>query len=94
LNHLAGVRFALADACRAAPNQHFDFLTANLYSQLLVDGLSRWRRLVRPGGELILSGILRSQEREVCAALVRSKLEVKTIRRRPKWIAILAAKPP
>ena len=46
----------------------FDVITANLFSEILIKALPGWsRRLVR-GGYLILSGILRSQERTVVRA--------------------------
>jgi ribosomal protein L11 methylase PrmA len=41
-------------------------------------------------GFLILSGILRAQEQDVVRALRKSGFTAQEIRRRGKWIAILA----
>jgi ribosomal protein L11 methylase PrmA len=40
---------------------------------------------------MILSGILRNQERDVTRALKRDKIDVCQVRRRGKWVAILAS---
>jgi len=64
-----------------------DIVTANLFSELLVEIVpklkaTRW---------MILSGILRSQERDVSRALRRHKIDVSQVRRHGKWVAILTA---
>ena len=63
-----------------------DVITANLFSELLIEILpglkiARW---------LILSGILRDQERDVTHALKRNHIDIVQVRRRGKWVAILA----
>ena len=47
----------------------FDIITANLFSEILINALPVWSRYLAPNGSLILSGILRSQERAICRAL-------------------------
>jgi ribosomal protein L11 methyltransferase len=86
LNKIDKVKFQIGDArCWKFPAK-VDVVTANLFSELLIEILpqltrSRW---------LILSGILRNQETEVVRALKRNNIEVMELRHRGKWIAILA----
>jgi ribosomal protein L11 methyltransferase len=63
-----------------------DIVTANLFSELLIDVLPKLKR----ARCLILSGILRSQERAVRRALRSNKIDIVQTRRRGKWIAIMA----
>jgi ribosomal protein L11 methyltransferase len=63
-----------------------DVVTANLFSELLIEILPK----LKCANYLILSGILRSQERAVRRALRSNKIDIVRVRRRGKWIAILA----
>lgn len=90
VNGITGIDFDVVDATRLSRSHRFDLITANLYSELLITILPRTKSMLKRNGALILSGILRVQERGVISALSRSRLQGKTIRRRGKWIAILA----
>jgi ribosomal protein L11 methyltransferase len=68
----------------------FAIITANLFSEILIQGLPIWSRHLAPGGHLILSGILRNQELTVLRALRRHGFTIRENRRRGKWIALLA----
>lgn len=86
LNKIDGVKFQIADArCWKFPRK-IHVVTANLFSELLIELLPKLKR----NRWLILSGILRNQEREVVRALRRNKIGIVKLRRRGKWIAILA----
>ncbi len=63
-----------------------DIVTANLFSELLIEILPRLKR----SRYLILSGIMRNQERDVVRALKRNKIDILDVGRRGKWVAILA----
>lgn len=85
-NKLRGVQFLFGDAYSWKPPGQIDILIANLFSELLIELLpkfqcSKW---------LILSGILRAQEQQIARALQQYRIDVVKIRRRGKWIAILA----
>jgi ribosomal protein L11 methyltransferase len=67
-------------------------ITANLFSEILIAALPGWSRSLASDGFLILSGILRSQEKAVIAALRRSGSVPQEIRRRGKWIALLGGR--
>ena len=86
LNQIHGVTFRLSDVRKWKSAHETDVITANLYSELLIEILSKLKR----SDWLILSGILRSQETEFLRALLRNKIEIISIKHRGKWIAILA----
>jgi ribosomal protein L11 methyltransferase len=63
-----------------------DVVTANLFSDLLIEILPK----LKAARWLILSGVLREQERDVTRALKRNKIDILQLHRRGKWVAILA----
>jgi ribosomal protein L11 methyltransferase len=86
LNRIRGVQFRVADVRRWKPRAKIDIVTANLFSELVIEILPK----VRHSRWLILSGILREQERDLTRALRRNKIAIIEERRRGKWVAILA----
>jgi ribosomal protein L11 methyltransferase len=86
LNKIRGASFELCDVHKWNPAQKSDVITANLYSDLLIEVLPK----LRGGAWLILSGILRSQQDELVHALQRNQLDVISMKHRGKWVAILA----
>jgi len=86
LNKIENVDFQLGDVRRWISPRRIDIVTANLFSELLIQILPRLKR----SGCLILSGVLRTQEREFVRALRRHKINLVEVRRRGKWIAVLA----
>jgi ribosomal protein L11 methyltransferase len=86
LNKIRGASFQLGDVHKWNPAQKADVITANLYSDLLVEILPK----LRGGAWLILSGILSSQQDELVHGLQRNHIDVISIKHRGKWIAILA----
>jgi ribosomal protein L11 methyltransferase len=86
VNRITDIDFRIGDVrCWQSP-RHIDLVTANLFSELLIEILPKLKCARR----LILSGILRSQERSVRHALRANEIDVVRVRRRGKWIAILA----
>jgi len=85
-NKLHGVQFLFTDAHSWKPPGRIDILIANLFSELVIELLPKFQC----AKWLILSGILRAQERQIVRALERYKIGVSSIRRRGKWIALLA----
>jgi ribosomal protein L11 methyltransferase len=86
LNKIRGASFQLGDVHKWKPAQQTDVITANLYSDLLIEILAK----LRGGTWLILSGILRSQQDELVRALKRNHLVIISMNQRGKWVAILA----
>jgi ribosomal protein L11 methyltransferase len=88
LNKIRGASFQLGDVHKWNPAQKVNVITANLYSDLLIEILPK----LRGGRYLILSGILRSQQDELVRALQRNHLDIINMKRRGKWMGILAAR--
>src|SRR5262249_54825648 len=86
LNKIRDVSFQLSDVHKWQPPQKTDLITANLYSDLLLEILPK----LRAGEWLILSGVLRSQQGELVPALQRNRFDLISIKRRGKWMAFLA----
>jgi ribosomal protein L11 methyltransferase len=86
LNKIENVDFRLVDVRRWNPRRKIGIVTANLFSKLLIQILPTLKR----SSSLILSGVLRTQEKELVRALRRHKINPVEVRRRGKWIAVLA----
>jgi ribosomal protein L11 methyltransferase len=86
LNKIDDVKFQVADVRRWESPTKVDVITANLFSELLIEIVQG----LKGGRWLVLSGILRNQENEMVRALKRNKIGIMDLRRRGKWIAILA----
>ena len=89
-NRIRNIEFINADVLKRKLRGRFDIIAANLFSEILIETLPAWSRQLAPGGRLILAGILRSQEGAMRRALKQNAFEVAEVRRRGKWIAILA----
>jgi len=85
-NKLDNIDFRVADVRRWLFSPRIEIITANLFSELLIEILPKLKRAQR----LILSGILRDQEAQFVRALKRNGIVIVEMRRRGKWIAILA----
>jgi len=85
-NKLDNIDFRVADVRRWPFPPRIEIITANLFSELLIEILPKLKRAQR----LILSGILRDQEAQLVRALKRNGIVIVEMRRRGKWIAILA----
>ena len=84
-NKIDNIVFRVADLRRCKFPRKIDIVTANLFSELLIEILPRLKR----AQWLILSGILREQEEaRLVRALKRNEIAIVETRRRGKWIAI------
>jgi ribosomal protein L11 methyltransferase len=90
LNGIRRVVFQVADIRHWRPRGKVDVVTANLFSELLIETLPRLSRFLTGGGQLIVSGILPSQRSEVSRALRRNGFHIIETRRRGKWVALLS----
>jgi ribosomal protein L11 methyltransferase len=86
VNKIRGVSFQLGDVHKWKSAQETDVITANLHSDLLIEILPK----LGSSGWLILSGVLRSQQNELVRALKRNRFGIIKMKRRGKWVAILA----
>jgi ribosomal protein L11 methyltransferase len=88
LNKIRGVEFRAIDIRGWNPPPRVDIITANLFSELLVAVIPKFRSARR----LILSGILPNQEEAVSRALIGIKAEIFEVCRGGKWVAMLAGR--
>jgi ribosomal protein L11 methyltransferase len=86
LNKIDNVDFKLGDLRKWKSWTGKDIVAANLYSELLIEILSKLKR----SNWLILSGVLRIHESKFFHALRRNKIEIVKVNRRGKWIAVPA----
>jgi ribosomal protein L11 methyltransferase len=91
-NDVRNIEFRNGDVLEKKFGEKFEIITANLYSEMLMALLPVWKRSVATRGCLILSGVLRTQERSLVAALRRNGFTVPETRRRGKWIAVRAVR--
>jgi len=90
LNRIDDVEFSIADVRHWKFPPRADIITANLFSDLLIELLPKLKR----SPWLIFSGVLRTQEKQFLRALKRHKIDIVKTRRRGKWIALLARQKP
>jgi ribosomal protein L11 methyltransferase len=67
-------------------------VAANLFSGVLIEAARTIASAVAPGGELLLSGVLREQEQEVLSAFDRMQMRLLKVGRKGKWISARLAK--
>jgi ribosomal protein L11 methyltransferase len=87
LNKIHAVEFRVGDVRRVTLPHKIEIITANLFSELLIEILPK----LKAPRWMILSGILRIQERDVTRALRRHKIDIVQVRRRGKWVAMLTS---
>jgi ribosomal protein L11 methyltransferase len=92
VNRVRNIDITTGDILKHKVAGKFDIITANLFSDILVGALPIWSRHLAPGACVILSGVLRDQESAVLCALRQHGLVISEIRRRGKWIALVAQK--
>jgi ribosomal protein L11 methyltransferase len=92
-NRVRNIEFRTGDVLKPRLGGKFDIITANLFSEMIIAALPIWSRHLTKDGCLILSGVLRSQERAVVAALRPNGFRAEEIKRRGKWIALLVSRP-
>jgi ribosomal protein L11 methyltransferase len=85
-NEINRVRFQVANVRSWAFPRKIDIVIANLFSELLLEILPK----LKCSCWLILSGILKEQESNILGGLHRHQIKVVEVRRRGKWIAMLA----
>jgi ribosomal protein L11 methyltransferase len=93
LNKLPLARFLKADVLRWKPpgkKGAYDIVAANLYSTILTAASAMIVEAIKPGGVLILSGILAVEEKTIVDTF-SSLRRVKTLKR-GKWAAIMLRK--
>ncbi len=90
INHAAPLPVRKTDVLKWTPPRAWDVVAANLFSQVLISAAPAIFAATRPGGALLLSGILRSQEQEVVAAFQSLGFMFQRAVHKGKWVTLLA----
>jgi ribosomal protein L11 methyltransferase len=72
--------------------QKYDLIVANLYAEILIGAMPRFRRLLGAGGTLIVSGILREKAPAVRAAMKKEGLVLGRQFRKGKWVCLVGGR--
>ena len=80
----------LSPVCTWKPSRTWDVVAANLFSDLLQEVAPKIAAATVPGGTVVFSGILRTQEHEVVAAFRRAGLKIERVVRKGKWVSGVA----
>jgi len=67
----------------------FDVVTANLILEVIIDLLTCFPRVVRPGGHLVLSGLLRQQVDPLMPNLVRLGFSPVQVMKQEEWACVV-----
>ena len=93
LNGLRRVRFTRDDVTTWNARRPYDVAAANIFYEVLTLSFDRIASAVKPGGMVIVSGILRAQADGCLAAGRKAGLKFDRIIRRGKWVTAVARKP-
>ncbi len=91
LNRLDRVTIRKLDVLTWNPDRKWQVVAANMFSELLIESAPKLARCVAPGGHLLFSGVLRSQEKGVVAAFKKQGFSLQRIVRKGKWVTGLAS---
>lgn len=87
-NRCRRIKITRTNLLRWKPRQRHPVVVANVFSEILRQAAQQITAAVRPGGCLILSGILRPQENEVLATFTACGFAPQAISRRGKWVTL------
>ncbi len=85
-NRVRDVRIEEADVLHWKSGRRYDCVAANLFSDVLIAAFPKIARLTKPGGTVLVSGILKSQAAECLRAGEEAGLKFDTIITRGKWV--------
>lgn len=91
-NGVDGVTFSKKDILQWKPRSQVEVIAANIFFDVLIEAFPSIYQALKPGGTLILSGILESYSDECLAAGEKAGLTMQRVVKRGKWVTALAAK--
>ena len=92
-NRCKQIRLSRQNLLRWKPRRRYPIVVANVFSEILCLAAPQITAAVEPGGYLILSGILRTLEKETSETFTASGLRKVAAARRGKWSTILLRSP-
>ena len=88
INDASPLPIRKTDVLKWTPPRTWDVVAANLFSQVLISAADTIANAVRPGGDLLLSGILLIQEAEVVEAFRARGFSFYRTIRKGKWVTL------
>lgn len=85
-NGVEGIKVAEIDVLDWKPETAYDVVLANIFSTVLIQAFPVLTKLLRPGGDLVLSGILASQAWEVFEQAARHGFGFPKVVKKGKWV--------
>lgn len=83
----------IGSAEQIAADEKFDIVLANINRNILMDMAGELARVTKPGGSLLISGIVRDDEQDVLAHPEYSQLSIEDTKTENVWYAIGFRKP-
>jgi ribosomal protein L11 methyltransferase len=87
-NHCRRVTLTRRDLAAWRPRRRFHVVVANIFSEILRANAMQIITALRPGAVLILSGILRPQEKETLVPFLSRGLLLEKTARRGQWVTL------
>jgi ribosomal protein L11 methyltransferase len=87
-NRCGRIKTTKTNLLRWKPRKTYPLVVANVFSEILRLAAPQITATVRPGGCLILSGILRQQEHETLETFLLFGLQLEAVSRRGKWVTL------
>jgi ribosomal protein L11 methyltransferase len=87
-NRCGRIKTTKTNLLRWKPRKTYPLVAANVFSEILRLAAPQITAAVRPGGCLILSGILRQQEHETLETFLLFGLQLEAVSRRGKWVTL------
>jgi len=88
-----GSFFRQGDPRGLGPEYHFELVLANIQRSVIEDFFPDLLRVTRPGGRLLLAGLLETEEDAIRALAAEWKLPDPEVRHKGEWIAMGLSRP-
>ncbi|WP_193210510.1 50S ribosomal protein L11 methyltransferase [Luteolibacter marinus] len=85
-NHVEGIVTQELDVLKWKPRKKYDVVVANIFSTVLIQAFPVISKIVKPGGDLVLSGILASQAWDVFTAAASHGFGFPEVVKKGKWV--------
>ena len=86
-NKLGKIKLLRSDVLKWKPTRTWDVVAANLFSGVLIEAAPTIVSCLEKNGKLLLSGVLRNQEKEVLCSFEALGITFERVARRGKWIS-------
>jgi ribosomal protein L11 methyltransferase len=86
------IRFTKTDVLKWEPKEVYDVVVANIFFDILHAGCPQIVRAVRPGGVLMVSGILKTQAEECLGVIENCGVRWEKVVRKGKWVSAIGQK--